>query len=78
MFGYLKVEPKKNLCFDTQHPAVDERYCAVQDWYYFYRYSKEAILEDAPTPRGNVFSTNVFVDADHDDNRDTRISHTGS
>ena len=24
MFGYLKVNPKRKLCFDPQHPTIDE------------------------------------------------------
>ena len=77
VFGYLKVKPKKKLCFDPQHPAINERLFAAHDWYDFYRDAKEAIPEDAPTPRGNVVSSHLFVDADHAGDRATRRSKTG-
>ena len=31
VFGYLKVNPNRNLCFDPQHPAIDEHLFAAHD-----------------------------------------------
>ena len=32
IFGYLKVNPKRKLFFDPQHPNIDERAFKVHDW----------------------------------------------
>ena len=77
VFGYLKVNPKRNILFDPQHPSIDERLFAAQNWYEFYRDDKKAIPTDTPNQRGNVFSTHCFVDAEHAGNRDTRRSWNG-
>ena len=31
IFGYLKVNPKRNPCFDPQHPAIDEHLFAAHN-----------------------------------------------
>ena len=77
VFGYLKVNLKKKLCFDPQHLEIDERSFAVHAWYDLYRDSKEAIPADALTQRGNVVSTHFFVGAYHAGDRATRRSQTG-
>ena len=77
MFGYLKVNLKRKLCFDPQHLTINECSFDAHNWYEFYRDAKETIPEDAPTPSGNVVSTYFFLDADHANNRATRISQTG-
>ena len=74
---YLKANPKRNICFDPQHPSIDERSFAAHDWYDFYWGTNEAISSDAPTPRGNVAATHCFVDVDHVGDRATRRSGTG-
>ena len=51
IFGYLKVNPKRKLCFDPQNSTIDERSSAAHYWYDFYRDSKEAIPADALNPR---------------------------
>ena len=76
-FGYLKMKPKRKLCFDPHHPAINERSFAAHGWYDLYRYAKEDIPADAPTPRGNVVPTHYFVDSDHAGDMATRISQTG-
>ena len=35
MFGYLKANPKINICFDPQHPTIDERSFTAHGWYDF-------------------------------------------
>ena len=69
--------PRIKFCFDPQHPTVDERLFAVQNWYDFYQDSKEDIPADAPSPRVNVVSTHYFVDADHSGDKATRRFQTG-
>ena len=76
--GTSKAKHKRNLIFDTQHTTVDKHFFAAHNWYDFYRDSKEAIPEEAPTPRGNVVSTHCFVDVDHAGDMSTRISKPGS
>ena len=57
VFGYLKVKPKINLCFDPQHPAIDEHLVAAHNLSDFYQDSKEYIPVYSLTPRGDVVST---------------------
>ena len=59
-FEYLKVNPKRKICFDPQHLATDERLFAAHDWYDFYRDAKEDIPSDAANPIGNVVSTHFL------------------
>ena len=77
VFGYLMVNLKRNICFDTQHPTIGERSFSMHDWYEFYPDANEAIPVDAPTPRWNVVYTHCFMDAEHVGNRTTKISQTG-
>ena len=77
MLGYIKANPKRNICFDPHHPTINERSFSAHDWYDFYRDSKNSTLEDAPTPRGNVVSTHCFVNAYHSGDRSNRRSQTG-
>ena len=60
LFSYLKVNSKRNLLFDPQHLTIYEHLFAVHDWYDFYRYDKEAIPADVPTPSVNVVSTHFL------------------
>ena len=53
MFGYLKLNPKRKIEFDTAHPIIDERRFNKYDWYDFYRGAKEAIPLDCPEYLGN-------------------------
>ena len=36
MFGYLKANPKKKLCFGPHHPKVDGRSFDAHNWYDLY------------------------------------------
>ena len=76
MFRYLKVNLKRKLFFDPQHPTIDKRLFAAHNWYDFYRYAKESIPAYAPTPRVDVVSTQCFVGADHAGDRATGRSYT--
>ena len=78
IFAYLKVNPKKTLALDPQHPVYDEnQFSPVADWHDFYRDAKEQIPDDSPPSRGRMVSMHCFVDADHASNRVTRRSQTG-
>jgi hypothetical protein len=51
IFAYLKVNPKKTLAVDPQHPVYDEnQFSPVADWHDFYRDAKEQIPDDSPPP----------------------------
>ena len=43
VFGYLKVNPERKLCFDIQHPEINGRLFDAHDWHAFYWDAKEAI-----------------------------------
>ena len=72
IFGYLKMNLKRKLFFDPQHPNIDERAFKEHDWYEFYREAKERLPNDSPKPRGNMVSTHCFVDSDHVGDKVTR------
>ena len=77
IFAYLKVNPKKTLALDPQHPVYDEnQFSPVTDWYDFYRDAKEQIPDDSLPSRGRMVSMHCFVDADHVSNCITRRSQT--
>ena len=77
IFGYLKVNPKRKLFFDPQHPNIDERAFKEHDWYEFYHDTMERLPNDSPKPHGNMVSTHCFVDSDHAGDKVTRRSQTG-
>ena len=77
IFGYLKINPKRKLFFDPQHPNIDERAFKEHDWFEFYRDAKERLPSDSPKPRCNMVSTHCFVDSDHAGDKVTRRSQTG-
>jgi hypothetical protein len=53
IFAYLKVNSKKTLAQDPQHPVYDEnQFSPVADWHDFYSNAKEQILDDSPPIKG--------------------------
>ena len=53
IFAYLKVNTKKTLALDPQHPVYDEnQFSLVADWHDFYRDAKEQIPNDFPPIKG--------------------------
>ena len=38
--------PEWKICFDPQHPAIDERFFDAHDWYDLYRDASEVISAD--------------------------------
>ena len=77
VFGYLKMNPKRKLCFDPQHLTLNDRQFALHDRYDLYWNAKQAVPADAPNSRGDVVSIYCFVEADHAGNIATRRSQTG-
>ena len=77
IFGYLKMNPKRKLFFDPQHPNIDERAFKEHDWYEFYRDAKERLPSDSPKPHGNMVLTHCFVDSNHVGDKVTRRSQMG-
>ena len=75
-FGYLKAHPKRNLSFDPEHLAINEKRFQYCDWMKFYRDAEEAIFGNIPVERGNFISTQCFVDANQSGDTGTRLFHT--
>ena len=72
MFAYLKMNSKRKIAFDPQHPRISEKMFQKHNWHDFYRGVEEAIPGDRPVPQGNPTSTHCFVDASHGSDRATR------
>ena len=47
IFSYIKVNPKRKLFFDPQHPNIDEKAIKEHDWYEFYRDANERLPNDS-------------------------------
>ena len=77
IFGYLKMNPKRKLFFDPQHPNIDERAFKEHDRYEFYRDTKERLPNDSPEPCDNMVSIHCFVDSNHAGDKVMRRSQTG-
>ena len=77
IFGYPKMNPKRKLFYDPQHPNIDERAFKEHDWYEFYRDTKERLPNHSPKPCGNMVLTHCFVDSEHAGDKVTRRSQTG-
>ena len=77
IFSYLKMNPKRLLFFDPQHPNIDERAFKKHDWYEFYRDAKERLPSNSPKPHGNMVSTHCFVDSNHAGDKVTRRLQMG-
>ena len=60
IFGYLKLHPKKTICSDPVHPAINENRFQDCDWADFYRDSSEEIPGNKPVSRGNCISAHNF------------------
>ena len=62
IFAYLKVNPKKTLALDPQHPVYDEnKFSPVADWHEFYRDTKEQISDDSPHQGEEWFQCTVLL-----------------
>ena len=80
VFGYLKQNPKRTLCFSPLHPDMSGgnfNYEAAKDFKEFYIDAEEEIPADAPESRGEEVIMIAYVDASHASNKKTRRSHTG-
>jgi hypothetical protein len=65
------------MVFDPSYPDIDMARFKECDWKPFYGDVKEAIPENAPTPRGKDVDLRLYVDADHAGEKLTRRSRTG-
>jgi hypothetical protein len=77
IFSYLKCHLQSNMVFDPNEINWDEGQFRKYDWKEFYHEAIEAVLPNAPAPRGISVQMNVFCDSDHAGNKVTRRSHTG-
>ena len=80
IFGYLKQNPKRTLCFSPLCPDLSGgnfNYEAAKDFKEFYIDAEEEIPADAPESRGEEVIMIAYVDASHPSNKKTRRSHTG-
>jgi hypothetical protein len=78
VFAYLKAPARSRIVLDPTVPPVNEQSFVTADRSEFYIDAKEAILLNAPEPRGKAIIISCFVDADHAGNLVTRQSHTGN
>ena len=80
IFGYLKQNPKRTLCFSPLCPYLSGgnfNHEAARDFKEFYVDAEEEVPADAPEPRGEEVIMIAYVDASHASNKKTRRSHTG-
>ena len=80
IFGYLKQNPKRTLCFSPLRPDLSGgnfNYEAAKDVKEFYVDAEEEIPADAPESRGEEVIIIAYVNASHASNKKTRRSHTG-
>ena len=80
IFGYLKQNPKRTLCFSPLRPDLSGgnfNYEAAKDFKEFYVDAEEEVPADAPESRGEEVIMIAYVDASHASKKKTRRSHTG-
>ena len=66
------------IVFDPREPELEQSSfsSATADWSNFYGDVKEDLLAGMPDSLGKRVHTTCFVDANHDRNAVTRLSHT--
>jgi hypothetical protein len=65
VFASLKAKNNSRLIFDPTYPKIPHAcFKTDQNWEPFYGKMKEAILPDAPDPRGRSIVLRLFVDSD--------------
>ena len=72
IFGYLNQVPKCRLFFDTQKSMISKDRFRKFDLEDFYSDAQEKILLYMPKTRGNLVSTNCFVEVSHAGDKVTR------
>ena len=78
MMGYLKWKHNSQLFFDPTYPNIDfDTFNDGSEWKTFYGDVTEAILPNAPDPRGKSVDLRMWVDSDHAGDKMTRRSSTG-
>ena len=80
IFGYLKQNPKRTLCFSPLRPDLsggNVNYEAARDFKEIYVDAEEEVPADAPESRGEEVIMIAYVDAFHASNKKTHRSHTG-
>jgi hypothetical protein len=85
VFAYLKKRPKAHIIMDTDDLIIDSDNTnngyrdniSQQHWSQFYEGIEEATPANAPPPRGQAVSINMFCDAAHATDLITRRSTTG-
>ena len=84
VFKYLNIHQEIFLHFDPTYLDVESPLnsennpkCKTKVMKEFNPDAEEAILSNAPEPRGKVVQINCFIDADHAGNFITRKSQTG-
>jgi hypothetical protein len=76
-FAYLENKHNSRMVFDPTYPDIDMSRFKKVDWNPFYGDVKEAISDNAPTPRGKEVDVRLYTDADHAGDKLTRRSRTG-
>ena len=74
---YLKQKHNSILVFDPTYPKIDEIIFKDCEWKDFYGDAEEAILRNAPKPRGKGVYLMAKVDSNHVGDKENRRSRTG-
>jgi hypothetical protein len=77
IFAYLRNHERSALVMDDTLSSYDDKRFAKCDWTQNYPDATEAILSNAPEPRGKSVTMTCFVNADHAGCLATTRSHTG-
>ena len=78
IFGYLKHYSQYGIMIDTKEKLLPTTMENIEvNWEEQYPGAKEELPPDMPIPKGKSIMINVYVDADHAHDQDTRRSVTG-
>jgi hypothetical protein len=78
IFGYLKHYSQYGIMIDTKEKLLPTTMENIEvNWEEQYPGAKEELPPDMPIPKGKPILINVYVDADHAHDQDTRRSVTG-
>ena len=77
VIAHLKSRSNAQMVFDPTYPDIYHHEFKKQDWAHFYSDVEEAMLTNAPEPRGKDVDLRLMVDSDHAGNKLRRRSGTG-
>ena len=77
VFAYLKKRHNVRMVFDPTYPDIDMSVFKKHDWTSFDGDIKESITIDRPEPQGKEVDLQMFVNAVHAGDKQTRYAQTG-